>query len=147
MPHWWLTKDGDLVAFEMARRHYSAWKNRTPKIRQFVGPGEKLVLRTWDGDALFVWRRFIDDSGQTGVCCPLFRNESAVRSSDLIREACRIADIRWPDLRRYTFVDPGKIRSRNPGCCFRKAGWKVVRDGRGNPVTTKRGLVILELAK
>jgi hypothetical protein len=33
-------------------------------------------FRTGDADALFVWRKFIDDSGQQGVNCAVFRNES-----------------------------------------------------------------------
>lgn len=142
--HWWLTKDGDPIAFAMARRHYSAWKNKTPKIRLFVGPGEKIVLRTESGDALWAWRKFIDDSGQVGVCCTIFRNEGKIQSSDLIRQACRIADAIWPNQRRYTFVDPERIKSVNPGECFKRAGWRLVRKD-GKPATTKKGQLILEL--
>lgn len=137
-PLWWITKDGDDRARIFFDRHYS----RTPQggrraSRQFVGPGEKLVLRTWEADALFVWRRFIDDSRQTGVNCAVFRNESALKSSELIRQADAIADHVWPGLRHYTYVDARRIRSTNPGCCFKFAGWREC--GR-----TKGGLLILE---
>ena len=137
-PHWWLTKDGDDRARELFDRHYS----RTPRggrraSRQFVGPGNKLVLRTWDADALFVWRKFIDDTGQTGVNCAVFRNESEHESSELIRQADAIADHCWPGQRHYTYVDARRIRSTNPGYCFKIAGWREC--GR-----TGKGLVILE---
>lgn len=135
---WLLTKDGDPIAFKLYRRHYSAKKNPRPKIRQFVGPGQKLVLITPTGDALFAWRKFIDDSGQRGVNCAVFRNESGYRSSDMIREAMTIAWTRWPGERLYTYVDAAEIRSPNPGYCFKKAGWR--RFG-----VTRKGLVVLEV--
>lgn len=103
-----------------------------------MGPGEKIVLRTRDADAAFGWRKFIDGSGQQGINCSFFRNEGTHRSSELIRQADAIADAIWPNCRRYTYVAPEKIRSRNPGFCFIKAGWR--RCGR-----TKGGLVILEV--
>lgn len=92
--------------------------------RQFVGPGNKFVLRTWDCDALFVWRKFLDDSGQTGVNCAVFRNESPHLASELIRQADAIADHCWPGERHYTYVDAASVRSTNPGCCFKMAGWQ-----------------------
>ena len=94
------------------------------------------MLRTRTADALFVWRKFIDASGQTGVNAAVFRNESAIRSSDLIRQADAIAFYVWPDLRHYTYVNAQKVRSRNPGFCFLATGWQ--KCGR-----TKGGLVIL----
>jgi hypothetical protein len=137
-PFWWLTKDGDDRARIFFDRHYSRYRyadGRRP--RQFVGPGNKLVLRTWTCDALFVWRKFKDDSGQEGVNCAVFRNESEHESSELIRQADAIADHCWPGERHYTYVDARRIRSTNPGYCFKVAGWREC--GR-----TKKGLVILE---
>lgn len=142
--HWCLTRDGDPVAYELARQHYSV-KNPRPKIKQFVGPGEKVVLITECGRAIWAWRKFIDDSKQEGVCCTIFRNlVREIESSLLIREACDIADALWPGERFYTFVSPAKIESHNPGYCFKKAGWTLVRDVCGKPVTTPEGLIILE---
>ena len=135
---WWLTKDGDRKAYELYRRHYSSKKNKRPRIRQFVGPGESIVLRTWDGNALWVWRKFIDDSGQQGINCAVFRNESAHQSSELIRQADAIADFVWPGERHYSFVDASELpATSNHGFCFLCAGWR--RCG-----TTKGGLLILE---
>lgn len=140
MPDWYLTKDGDKSCLELYERHYSAYRYRDGRPRyQFVGPGQKLVLRTARADAFFVWRNFIDDSGQTGINCAAFRNEGQITSSELVRQADAIADHCWPDQRHYTYVDPKAIRSSNPGFCFLKAGWK--RCG-----MTKSGLLILEKA-
>ncbi len=137
-PLWWLTRDGDKTCLRLYERHYSACRYRDGRKRtQFVGPGEKVVLRTAAGDALWVWRKFIDDSGQTGVNCAAFRNESKHRSSDLIRQADAVADCLWPDTRHYTYVDPAAVRSPHPGFCFVMAGWRHC--GR-----TKNGLLILE---
>lgn len=137
-PFWWITKDGDDRARALFDRHYSRQfyrDGRTPKL--FCGPGEKIVLRTWDCDALFVWRKFIDDSGQQGINCAVFRNESSHLASELIRQADAVADRCWPGERHYTYVDARRIRSANPGACFRIAGWRKCG-------TTKGGLLILE---
>jgi len=137
-PLWWITKDGDGICREIYDRHYSRRKyadGRRPA--KIIGPGEYILLRTWEGDALFAWRKFIDASGQRGINCSVFRNESHHRSSDLIRQADAIADRAWPGERHYTFINARKIRSTNPGCCFKAAGWK--KCGR-----TKGGLIIME---
>tara|TARA_S200002703_G_scaffold2989_1_gene4442 strand:- start:344 stop:778 length:435 start_codon:yes stop_codon:yes gene_type:complete len=138
-PVWWITKDGDEYVRELFDRHYSRriFADGTPPPKLFVGPGEKLVLRTWECDAIWVWRKFIDDSGQEGINCAIFRNESSHRSSDLVRQADRIADHCWPGERHYTYVDAEKITSVNPGFCFKAAGWRTC--GR-----TKSGKVVLE---
>jgi hypothetical protein len=41
---WCLARDGDVEGFALARRHYSADKNRHPRIRRFVGSGQRMVL-------------------------------------------------------------------------------------------------------
>jgi hypothetical protein len=108
-------------------RHYSRQRyrdGREPKL--FVGPGEKVVLITEECDGLFVWRRFLDASGQIGVNCAIFRNEGRIRSSELILDAEAVAMRRWPGERMYTYVDPRGVRSVNPGCCFKKAGWRRI---------------------
>ena len=142
---WWLlnwivVKDGDDRARALYLRHYSArhYKDgRKPKL--FVGPGEKMVLITPEANALFVWRKFKSDDAQTGVNCAIFRNEGQRLSSDLIKEASQLAWQRWPGERLYTYVNDSKIKSVNPGFCFKRAGWKACgrnKDGR---------LTILEL--
>ena len=138
-PLWWITNDGDARAIELYERHYSKYhyKNgRQP--RKIVGPGQYIMLRTWTGDALFVWRKFKDASGQQGINCSVFRNESQYLSSDLIRQADAIADFCWPGERHYTYVNASKIKSVNPGYCFKAAGWEQCG------ITKARKLVILE---
>jgi hypothetical protein len=136
---WLVTRDGDMTCRNLFRRHYSykAYVDgRDPAL--FVGPGEKLVLQTPCARALFVWRKFISGDDQDGVNCAVFRNEGAGLSSELISAADAIADLRWPGERHYTYVNPRRVRSSNPGFCFLAAGW--MRCG----VTKWNKLVILE---
>jgi hypothetical protein len=117
------------------RRQQYGYRNRF----QFVGPGESMVLLTEDCQALFVWlkAKFRAD-GQRGICCTVFRNESDILSSELVREACELAWRKWPGARLYTLVDPQKVRSSNPGYCFQMAGWRKCG-------MSKSGHVVLEL--
>jgi len=138
--YWAEISDGDPRGRAMLDRHYSARRykdGRRPRL--FVGPGEKMVLMTPLSDALWVWRKFISDDGQEGVNCAVFRNEGQTLSSLLIQEACEWAWVRWPGERLYTYVNGKKIRSINPGCCFKEAGWRVCGK-------SKAGLMILELS-
>ena len=96
-----------------------------------------MVLLTLPCDALFAWRKFISLDGQKGVNCSIFRNEGPILSSDLIREADQLAWQRWPGERHYTYINAKKVKSTNPGYCFKMAGWNSC--GR-----TKGGLLILE---
>ncbi len=137
--YWAEIADGDIRARAIFDRHYSRRHyrdGRRPK--KFVGPGEYIALMTPICDAIFIWRKFIDDSGQRGINCAIFRNEGNVQSSKLILEACEWASQRWPNTRFYTYVNPRKIKSTNPGCCFEMAGWQKCG-------LTKGGLQILEL--
>ena len=136
---WIPVLDGNESARHLFDRHYSRYRyadGRKPKL--FVGPGEKMVLSTPCAMALFVWRKFVCGDGQQGVNCMVFRNETDMRSSDLIMEADALADARWPGERHYTYVDAGKIRSTNPGYCFQRAGWRKCG------ITKWNKLVILE---
>lgn len=129
--YWVKTLDGDGFARLLADRHYS---RKSKGANLFVGPGEKMVLVTLNYDALFVWRKaLLREDNQKGVECALFRNESDVLSSELIREAVGLAFERWHGERLFTYVADAKVRSVNPGCCFMKAGWRRCgrnKDGR-----------------
>lgn len=136
---WMPAKDGDARARALFDRHYSRHRyqdGRRPKL--FCGPGGKMVLMTADCSALFVWRKFKSDDGQVGINCAIFRNEGAELSSILILEAEQLAWARWPGERLYTYVDGRKIKSVNPGYCFKQAGWRVCG------VTKRHQLIILE---
>jgi len=124
-PLWYLTKDGDASILALFERHYSCYRYRDGRERRlFAGPGEKIVLRTGRADAGWVWRKFIDASGQWGVNCAFFRSEGPYRASELIRQADAIADHVWPGERHYTYVEPRAIRGTCPGYCFIRAGWR-----------------------
>lgn len=129
---WLPIKDGNTSAMSIFKRHYTARKRR--RIEQFIGPGEKMALITPDALALFAWRKFISDSGETGVNCCVFRNEGTwLSSADLIREAMRHAWDRWCGERLYTYVDAAKLGTQKrrgaefypwpAGRCFIEAGW------------------------
>ena len=105
----------------LADRHYS---RRTVGARQFLYSGRKIVIRDTSGEVLFGW---------------LYR-----RSSDLILECEAIAVDRWGPNRMYTYVNPAKIASRNPGYCFKMAGWKNVRNPDGSVRVSKTGQHLLE---
>lgn len=97
------------------------------------------MLRDAAGDILFAWI-WPEDSmrmdGQTGYNCAIFRNESMRQSSDIILEAESLAFDKWGPNRLYTYVDPSKIKSVNPGYCYKMAGW--IQQG-----FTKSGKVLL----
>lgn len=122
---WYPVRDGDPDVRAVFDRHYSRQRYRDGrKPSLFVGPGEKMVLRTAACDAIFIWRKFQSGDGQQGVNCMAFRNEGPRLSSALILEAEQEALARWPGERLYTYVDPRQIQSSNPGFCFQKAGWR-----------------------
>jgi hypothetical protein len=143
---WIQVKDGHHRFADLYRRHYSCRQYADNRRSQagyrnrnlVLGPGEKMALLTPDWQAAFGWRRFINDSGQTGVNCAFFRNEGQQLSSYLILEAEKIAWARWPGQRLYTYVDATAVKSTNPGYCYLKAGWRKCG------FTQVRQLVILE---
>jgi hypothetical protein len=138
--YWFQVRDGDCQAVALFQRHYSCRKRKTRGNKaRFAGVGETLVLISADADALFVWRkeRYRLD-GQEGINCAVFRNESTHRSSAMICEAMQLAWKKWADDRLFTFVNPQRIASTNPGYCFQCAGWN--KCGK-----SKSGLVILEV--
>lgn len=121
---------------QLADRHYS---RRTVGARQFSYSGRKLVLRNAEATVLFVWiwpYLEMRMDGQSGYNCSIFRNESARLSSEIILEAEKMAFEKWGPNRVFTYVDARKIRSKNPGCCFKKAGWRQIGK-------SKSGLILL----
>lgn len=137
---WVAAKDGDPRLKVLYDRHYSARRYRDSRtVKKVAGPGEYLAFVTPMGDAAFVWKKFRNaDPAQTGVMCSIFRNEGPALSSDLIRRAMALAWERCPGERLYTYVNPGKISSSNPGYCFLRAGWRKCGMSKG-------GLVVLEV--
>ena len=138
---WEVVKRCDPRARELADRHYS---RQTVGAVDFLPCGRTLVLLTTC--ALAVWGvvENLDPAGQLRWRCSIFRNEGAGLSSDLIREATTRTYLWWlnhygrlPKVPLTTEVDPRKTRKkRDPGRCFRRAGWRVV--------DMRRGLVVLQ---
>ena len=135
--HWFAVRDGDPRAVALYRRHYSC---RGPKIDYvrygFSGKGESMILLTLDCLALWCWRLVKNE----GVYCSVFRNESNVLSSDLIKEADVLAWQRWDDTRHFTHVNPRVVKG--DGKCFKMAGWHKLKSR-----TKKQRLIILEIEK
>lgn len=140
---WYRSHRFDPRALPLADRHYNRRKVGSP---QFVPPGRCVVLLTAGADALWVtswpFAEYVRHAWPGAWVNSLFRNESAELSSALILEA--IAATRFlfgdpPPLGMITFVDRDKTRrKRDPGRCYRKAGFHHVGE-------TKGGLVALQL--
>jgi hypothetical protein len=125
---WSIISKADPRGAALADRHYS---RRTRGSRQFSPPGRVLPLlfETPWGGALWVTReerRDLTSHAWPGAWqITIFRNESPLLASDLVRHAVSLTIQEWGPLPRegmITFVAPSKVRSTNPGCCFKKAG-------------------------
>src|ERR1043165_1529337 len=130
---WERTWKADPECAALADRHYSRRKVGSP---QFMPPGETIVLRA--PGAVWGWWRphpasgIKQMNGLDGWTCSIFRNESAVLSSLLVLDAERfITDCGPSGL--ITYVWDKRVRSVNPGACFKLAGYRVTgrsADGR-----------------
>lgn len=137
---WLRVWDGNPTAAALYDRHYSRNRNAVGDPR-VAGPGEKIVLLTPCARGLFVWRVFQSKDSTVGpndINCAIFRNEGAGLASELILAAEPIALAKWGQQRLYTYVNPKRVRSTNPGYCFIRAGWRKCG------VTKTRGLLIFE---
>lgn len=109
--------------------HYS---RRSPGDPQFTRNGQNLVFLTKDARA--AWITFRPTPGKAERMdrllaweCALFRNESAVLSSELVREAHLLTLALWgapPQDGLITFIRPEAVESEIPGYCYRRAGWR-----------------------
>lgn len=126
--HWIKVSAADHNAVEFFKRHYSFRKGRSRNHKngnRVFGPGENITLWGCDNKSLFVWRKEkYRKDGQAGINCAVFRNEGGALSSKIINEAEEIAWKKWPGERLFTFVDPFRVASSNPGYCFIRAGWR-----------------------
>lgn len=141
--HWWTSFRADPEVRVMADRHYN---RQSIGASNFTPPGRCMVLKTAPLKAFWVtsfpFAEYVKHQWAGAWVCSAFRNEGAGLSSALIVEA--VACTRGffgepPRLGMITFVDPNKtIHKRDPGRCFRKAGFKPCG-------TTVGGLVALQL--
>lgn len=138
--HWQLALRNkyDPIGVQLVRGHYS---RRRPDSPQFMPPGETIVLVSRDWRAVWGWWRPHPRSGvkamngRDGWTCSVFANHGGILSSELVLEAelalyvlesaGETAAPCGPD-GMMTYVHPKKIRSRNPGYCFKRAGWRKI---------------------
>lgn len=119
----------DRRAVELADGHYSRRKPGSP---QFMPPGQTVVLLSLDADAVFGWWRPHPASGLAayngldGWTCTIFRNTGPRRSSELIvaaEQMLRDMQVTCGPDGLLTYVWDKRVRSTNPGYCFKRAGW------------------------
>jgi len=136
---WCLSHRADPEAVAIADRHYNRQKIGSP---QFVPPGRCIVLKTLCGRALWVsswpFAEYVKHDWAGAWVNSLFRNEGQphLKSSLLIRQAVAVTRHIWgdpPPLGLVTFVDAFHVRrKRDPGRCYRKAGFRQVGFTKGN---------------
>jgi hypothetical protein len=125
-PLWRRTIKFDPACAALADNHYS---RRTVGSPQFMPPGQTIVLHM--PGAVFGWWRPHPSSGLKamngldGWTCTIFRNESTgILSSELILAAETFITECGPS-GLITYVWDSKVKSTNPGACFKAAGWRV----------------------
>jgi hypothetical protein len=140
---WNLSDRADARVVPIADRHYNRQHIGAP---QFVPPGRCVVLALEPVEAFWItswpFAEYVKHAWPGAWICSAFRNESEHLSSDLIREAVAATIAVFgmpPSLGMITFVDAAKTRrKRDPGRCFRRAGFVHVG-------FTKGGLYALRL--
>jgi hypothetical protein len=143
---WNLSYRNDPRGRVLADRHYNRQKIGAAG---FVPPGRCLVLLTTPADAIWVtsWpiADYVRHAWAGAMVNSLFRREPECEylASELIVAAAAATRARWgrlPDMGMVSFVDAGKTRrKRDPGRCYRRAGWTHVG-------FTKGGLYAFQLA-
>lgn len=140
---WRLSWRADPEARVIADRHYN---RQAIGAAQFVPPGRCLVLVAPAALWITSWpfAEFVRHAWPGAWVCSAFRNEDRRNlSSDLVRQAVAATRWRWPavpDLGMITFVDPDKTRpKRDPGRCFRRAGFEPCGETLGGLVALRLG--------
>lgn len=93
-----------------------------------------MVLLAPDADALWVtswpFPQFVKHQWAGAWVNSLFRNESSALSSEMITDAVAVTRYLFgdpPPLGIVSFVDDKQVRrKRDPGRCYRRAGWRHV---------------------
>src|SRR5262245_32552700 len=132
MMPWWISWRADPRGRRLADAHYNRQSVGHPN---FVPPGRCLVLVTEGADALWVssWplAEYVRHAWAGAWINSTFRRDpTAPLASDLIRRAVAATRSIWgdpPPLGMVTFVDPAAVkRKRDPGRCYRHAGFQLV---------------------
>jgi hypothetical protein len=138
--YWSISSKADPIPRELADRHYT---RQTPGSKMWTRPGYVQILRYTQANgrsAAWCWWRPKWEAGVLrkdrlyAIECTLFRNETRVRSSDLIREAVD-ALYEWQRAWDVCVADglitgvsssktaEGRSADNMPGHCYRCAGW------------------------
>ena len=139
--NWERVNRRDRRACALADRHYSRTVVGAPQVG---GNARLIVLVRPQGDACWITAYDQYPKHRFGLVwnCTMFRNESPVLSSSLVTEAVAVTRYLWgepPKGGMITFINAGKVRrKRDPGRCFRRAGFRSAGE-------TERGLVVLRL--
>jgi hypothetical protein len=158
---WVLSSSSDRVVLDIVDGtgplvgHGPHYSRRTPGSKTFTGVGQEVVLVTADGRAVWACVRQRTPSargtggsrGRGGSADPspryvfrnmLFRNLGPCLSSALISTALELTYRVWverygalPPERLRTEIGVASVRSRNPGYCYKVAGWTHDRVVRG----------------
>lgn len=137
MTCWVKVSKRDPRACALADRHYS---RRKPGSGQFMPPGQTIVLLSADEASVYGWWRPDPRSGiramngLDGWTCTIFRKEGPGIASEMILEAERFIADCGPD-GLITYVFDKKVRSSNPGFCFKMAGYKATGRSADNKKT------------
>lgn len=132
--NWYLSNRADKRALPLADRHYNRQKIGSP---QFVPPGRCIVLLTENADALWVtswpFTQYVKHAWGGLWVNSMFRNESGILSSVLIREAVAVTRSIWTEPTEIvTFINREKVRKkRDFGRCYRRAGFKIAGETKG----------------
>lgn len=130
---WRLSWRADPAGVKVADRHYN---RQSIGSAQFVPPGGCVVLMAGEDPRAALWvtstpiADYVKHAWAGAWINSTFRNEGAGLSSELITQA--VAASLWclgppPALGMVTFVDARKVRrKRDPGRCYRKAGFRHV---------------------
>lgn len=125
---WRLSDRADPAALSLADAHYNRQKVGSP---QFVPPGRCVVLLA--DRALWVtswpFAEYVKHAWAGAWVNSCFRREAGPLASDLIAFAVAVTRAIWepPPLGIVSFIDASKTRKkRDPGRCYRKAGWTHV---------------------
>jgi hypothetical protein len=147
---WQQVKSSDPRARAMRDRHYST---RHPGGKTVGPPGRRIVLVSHDEQALWVthWpdAKLVLDRIDA-LRCTVFRREGRrrERASVLIAAAIELSEDIFGRAPHgwVTYVEPSKVRSQDPGYCFKMAGFvqddafvsrRLIRLLRPNPEPTQ----------
>lgn len=131
--YWQIVSKCDKRAIAFVQPHYSI---ATPNAAELGPPGVKLVLMGVDGKSVWgshrpaPWAKRTHNvkrmDGFEGHSCFIFRNDGGPQSSGLIRQAVAITAMEWNLAPFITYVAINKVRCKEAGKCFVKAGFRRV---------------------